>query len=323
MLFDVYRYAGSISPAGYEKVCAHLNKANAGRTALLIMGTPGGDPHAGFRIARALQHAYENSFEALIPRYCKSAGTLVLLGARRIYMADRSELGPLDIQIKKGDELFGRSSGLDINQAVDFLKNEALVAFNDYMHKLVRQGLSTKVAAEISVKLAHGIFNPIAAQIEPLRLAEMQRATAITYSYGRRLADVGKNVRQNGLETLVGGYPSHGFVIDRKEARNIFEQVDSPSQRFEELCYDFQTKFGSKVNDANPTVTFEAIEIDTTSEGTTDDTSQQHNGAATASSAAIQPPVDGDGIKNRSSSRAGKHSPQKGTTRRQSTKPSR
>ena len=121
---------------GYEKICDFLPQQSNGHKALLVMATPGGDPDAGFRIARALQHAYKDGFEALIPRFCKSAGTLVLVGAKKLYMADRSELGPLDIQIKKGDELYGRNSGLDINQAVEFLKGEALISFNDYMHKL-------------------------------------------------------------------------------------------------------------------------------------------------------------------------------------------
>lgn len=267
MKVDIYSYAGAISPAGYAKICAQISSSKRADSALLIMGTPGGDPHAGFRIARALQHTYEEGFSALIPRYCKSAGTLVLLGAKKLYMADQSELGPLDIQIKKGDELYGRNSGLDMNQAVDFLKAESLASFNQFMERFVRQGLSTKFAAEIAVKLVNGIFNPIAAQIDPLRLAEMQRATAITLSYGQLLSETGKNVQPSGLGTLVGGYPSHGFVIDRKEARSIFNEVDPPTAIFKKLCDTFQKLHASKVNDQTPTITRETIEIDDGSQG--------------------------------------------------------
>ena len=145
MKVDVIYYSGQVTTAGYTKLCKELAKhrASLSDTALLVIGTPGGDPNAGFRIARALQHSYPKGFDALVPRYCKSAGTLILLGARTLYLADESELGPLDIQVKKGDELYGRSSGLDITQAVEFLKGQALVSFTEYMQKLVGQGLST------------------------------------------------------------------------------------------------------------------------------------------------------------------------------------
>lgn len=50
---DVISYSGAINSAGYQSVCDALaNKTSA--KALLVLATPGGDPHAGFRIARAL-----------------------------------------------------------------------------------------------------------------------------------------------------------------------------------------------------------------------------------------------------------------------------
>lgn len=267
MKVDIFRYVGSVASQGYIKLCKQIEKAQAAQSAdyaMLMISTPGGDPNAGFRIARALQHSYKAGFEALVPRYCKSAGTMILLGATKLHMANQSELGPLDIQIKKGDELYGRSSGLDMTQAVGFLRGEALTSFTDYMDKLVRKGLSTKIAADISVRLVQGIFNPIAAQIEPLRLAEMQRATAITLSYGERLLDAGGNVLPGGLEQLVAGYPSHSFVIDRKEARTVFSKVVSPTGQLQALCYDFQKSHGAKVTDPNPTVDFLHVEIENT-----------------------------------------------------------
>ncbi|WP_081479694.1 SDH family Clp fold serine proteinase [Verminephrobacter aporrectodeae] len=287
---------------GYEAVCDHLEKRpdKDATRALLIIATPGGDPDAGFRIARALQHSYQDGFEALVPRYCKSAGTLVLLGATKILMANRSELGPLDIQIKKGDELFGRNSGLDINEAVGFLREETLTSFNTCMHKLVQQGLSTKIAAEIAVKLVNGIFHPISAQIEPLKLAEMQRATSIAYTYGRRLVKVGRNVTLQGLITLVGGYPSHGFVIDRKEARTIFENVASPADWHVQLCESFQKKYAALVNDSVAHITLETktIEISDQPEGAKNDAGNTSPGATAKSQGTPDSAVIGNGRAN-------------------------
>jgi len=91
---DVYIYAGAISVDGYEQICELLREGKKADSALLVLATPGGDPHAGFRIARAIQHVYEQ-FDLLVPRYCKSAGTLVALGAQNLFLDDMSELGPL------------------------------------------------------------------------------------------------------------------------------------------------------------------------------------------------------------------------------------
>jgi len=250
---DVITYAGEVTSAGYEAVCQALEKKRSDH-ALIVLSTPGGDPHAGFRIARAIQHTYEK-FYALVPRYCKSAGTLIVVGASKLYLDDMSELGPLDIQVKKSDELVGRNSGLDIIQAVNYLQNQAMHAFSQYLVNLTKNaGLSTKVASEISSKLTLGLFEPIAAQIDPMRLAEMQRAMEIAFEYGRRLAEKSGNLRANGLQDLVSAYPSHGFVIDRKEAKNIFIEVHRPSKMLANLSKTLHSALVAKTNNKVPDV---------------------------------------------------------------------
>lgn len=223
---DIITYSGEINMDGYRSVCDALQKKKNDK-ALLVLSTPGGDPHAGFRIARALQHNF-SSFDALVPRFCKSAGTLLVVGASALYLDDMSELGPLDIQVRKSDEIIGRNSGLDILQAVSYLQNHAMGAFRSHLVELTQAGLSTRVASDICTKLTTGLFEPIFAQIDPMKLAEMQRATEIAFAYGQRLNEKSGNLRINGLARLVTGYPSHGFVIDRKEARTIFIAVHQP-----------------------------------------------------------------------------------------------
>lgn len=224
---DVYMYSGAVTASGYEAICQALIGRESSN-ALLVLATPGGDPHAGFRIARALQHHYGH-FDALVPRYCKSAGTLMVVGAKRLFLADSSELGPLDIQVKKSDEVVGRNSGLDILQAVTYLRTQAMDGFRTYLHELTQEvRLSTKVASDIASTLTTGLFEPIFAQIDPMKLAEMQRAMEIAYAYGQRLNEQSNNLRSDGLQKLVATYPSHEFVIDRREAKQIFISVSKP-----------------------------------------------------------------------------------------------
>jgi hypothetical protein len=107
----------------------------------------------------------------LIPDVCKSAGTLVCVGAHELIIGDRGELGPLDIQISKPNEMFENMSGLDIIQALNALQNQVLNSFRSYLVD-IRAGskISTKMAAEIAANLAEGYIAPIAGKIDPLTL---------------------------------------------------------------------------------------------------------------------------------------------------------
>jgi len=85
---------------------------------------------------------------------------------------------------------------------------------------------TTKLAAEVARGMAVGLFEPIYAQIDPMRVGEYDRAKRIASEYATRL---GKgNLKEGALHTLVEGYPAHGFVIDKKEARDIFNEVEEP-----------------------------------------------------------------------------------------------
>ncbi|CAN5841646.1 hypothetical protein BH23ACT11_BH23ACT11_23940 [soil metagenome] len=60
---------------------------------LLILVTNGGDANIAYRVARCLQRSYRD-FYVLVPGWCKSAGTLVAIGADEIVMGEHGQLGP-------------------------------------------------------------------------------------------------------------------------------------------------------------------------------------------------------------------------------------
>lgn len=226
---DVYLYYGTVSREGYKRLTRSLEqKADKKNRVCLILVTYGGDPDAGYRISRALHHHYDE-VEILIPDVCKSAGTLICIGANKLIFGDMGELGPLDIQLSKPDELFENMSGLDIIQALNNLEDQMLASFKKSLVDIRGGGgLRTKMAADISVKLAESLFAPIASRIDPLTLGEHQRAMQIAFDYGHRLNEVSKSLKQDALIRLVSNYPSHGFVIDRKEASTLFNNVCEP-----------------------------------------------------------------------------------------------
>ena len=237
---DVIIYAGGIARNGYELFCKILSKQRR-KNLLLVLSTFGGDPDAGYRIARAAIHHYDASnFTILVPKYCKSAGTLICIGANRLVMANQAELGPLDIQLRKEGELFQQSSGLDILRGMTYLQEQAKTTFSDYLFDInAVSGLSTKIASEIASKLVIGLYQPLFAQVDPVKLGEMSAALEIARRYGERLDQKSDSLVNNAaLNNLIVAYPTHGFVIDRSEARDIFKKVDAPNE-YEQILCDF------------------------------------------------------------------------------------
>jgi hypothetical protein len=231
---NFYFYLGPIERAGYAAISDLLEAQHRkSDTAILILSTYGGDPDAAFRIARALHHHYEN-FKILLPDVCKSAGTLVCIGADELIFGDRAELGPLDVQIAKPNELYGSMSGLDITQALLSLQDQTISGFRRFLVEITTgAGLSTKMASDIATKLVEGYVAPISAKIDPVTLGEHHRAIQIAYAYGKRLEETSHSLHPGALIKLVTDYPAHGFVIDRKEARSLFKLVSSPKQKLE------------------------------------------------------------------------------------------
>ncbi|MCB1953388.1 MAG: SppA protein [Zoogloeaceae bacterium] len=236
---DIIVYAGPISRHGYDQLCSVIPTVR--RThCLFVLMTYGGDAHSGYRIARALSHNYPDPgrIRILVPHACKSAGTLICIGAHELIVADKGELGPLDVQVQKPDEMMQLTSGLDIIRGLSYLRDELLGSFREFLIDINQgSGLSTAIASEIASKLTIGMYNPIVGQIDPLKLGEMQAALTIALEYGKRLNERTKSLKSNALSRLTMQYPSHGFVIDRKEIRQLFKTVRAPETEPEqELC---------------------------------------------------------------------------------------
>ena len=196
--------------------------SNPNRNASLFLTTYGGDAHAAYRLVQCLRSCFSET-RLLLYGDCKSAGTLVAIGAHELAFGPRGELGPLDVQVQKPDEIYRRQSGLDIFQAVRVVTEQVRAAFDWYMGGLVDEGISTRTASEIASTLAAKLFEPIAAQIDPLRLGEAERAMRIAEEYGRRLGS--NRLKPQALQNLTRNYPSHFVVIDEQEANQIFTNV--------------------------------------------------------------------------------------------------
>ena len=207
---------------------------------ILILVTSGGDAHVAYRISRCLQSSYE-SFTVFVTGQCKSAGTIISLGANSIIMSDHGELGPIDAQIKKEDELFQTRSGLTVLDALSTLRQEAYEAYEYFFlqTKIRSQGdITTRTANQTAATLTGELFGRVYEHIDPMHVGEAGRFLKIAHQYGQILQYVGGNCKDDTLVTLTNKYPSHGFIIDRLQAEHLFNIVEDPSPEETQLALE-------------------------------------------------------------------------------------
>ena len=235
---DLYCFSGLILRENVFKFIPILEKARqrSRSKASLVLTTHGGDANQAYRLARLFQESYGGAagFRLVVVGPCKSAGTLVSLGAAEIAMGPLGELGPLDVQLAKRDEIALHTSGLDTLGALATMQSEAFNTFERCMLTIVERSnrtVSTKTACDIAATIVSGLFQPIASQIDPHRLSTVNRMMAIAEEYAKRLGMQNLKERDTGrlLDRLVRGYPTHEFIIDRGEASDIFERVREPT----------------------------------------------------------------------------------------------
>ncbi len=239
---DLLVFSGAIEQDNCEVLIRDvLGHKNRRKKAVLFLCTYGGDPHAAYRMARVIRRCYSD-LRILVGAECKSAGTLIALSADSLGFSDFGELGPLDTQMSKPDEVGQRASGLEVFSTLQYLTDHAFACFEQNMLTIIRrsgQNISTRLASEIASRLATGLIKPITAQLDPYRIGVAQRGLAVTKVYGRQLANA-KNLHNDAEWTvnhLVTHYPTHAFVIDREEAATLFTNVDSFSSG-EEMMFD-------------------------------------------------------------------------------------
>jgi len=248
----VFVYCGSIDLYGYGALVSAMQPRNNDLNlpnSILILTTNGGSAHFAYQIARLLQKSSEKFF-LCIPASCKSAGTLVALGAHKIFMSDMADLGPLDVQLFEKDEIGQRRSGLVVRTALEGLSDETYKIFQDIMLRIKissQQTISFEVAARIASEIATGVMAPVYQQINPSALGNDLRDLRIATEYGNRLAEYCRNSREGAVERLVEGYPTHEFIIDRDEAKDLFNYIDNIEGSLRKL----EESFGPKIYHAH------------------------------------------------------------------------
>lgn len=225
---------------------------------LLILVTNGGDADAAYRLAVLFQNQYDKVW-CLVTGICKSAGTLVAIGAHELVVSDQGELGPLDVQLYKEDEIGETRSGLTVLSALDTLHRQAFKAFEYFMLSIkFRSGgsITTRTATQLAATLTGKLMEPIYGHIDAMHVGEAGRSLSIAKKYGELLNLKSDNLKTATLDKLTNDYPVHSFVIDRQQAKDLFKRVRSPLEEERILAEKLGTVATFPANRANKLIGF-------------------------------------------------------------------
>lgn len=224
---DVFLYNGPIERGQDLRFIEFVAENKQHDELLLLIVTPGGSPDAAYKMAKYIQSRYSN-FACFIPGLCKSAGTLLAIGANELVFAPYGELGPLDVQLTKTDDLLGQESGLNISEAFRTVEDRAKRTFHALIGEIIQSSggvVSFQTASHCASEIVASLYGPIFGRIDPEEVGSRARAMRLGEDYGVRLNQKYTNLRDSALERLSQSYSSHGFVIDAEESCALFERV--------------------------------------------------------------------------------------------------
>jgi hypothetical protein len=188
----------------------------------LLIDSPGGDARNAFQIATLFRRQC-SGFTAVVPRYAKSAATLLVLGAKEIILNRFAELGPLDAQVWDSErEEF--SSALDEVQTLERLHAFSLEALDRTMMFLIgRTGKKVERMLPQVAKYIADIMSPMLAHVDVVHFTQRARLLKVAEEYAIRLlrSRHSNEEAQTIARHLVEKYPEHDFVIDADELAAI------------------------------------------------------------------------------------------------------
>ncbi len=227
---DIALYNGGLYRTEAMEVITQCSRRKKRENILVILVTGGGSADSAYRIARCFQIQYKHFF-LYVSGLCKSAGTLVAVGAHELVMSEYGELGPLDVQMPKQDAAWEMQSGLTVLDTLNALQLKATETFGRLFSNLIQgsSSITLKTAGEIAAKMTADLYSPLYSQVDPLHIGEAGRAMSIASHYGSRLLENGQNITPESLHAIISKYPSHSYVIDRTEASRLFRSVVEPS----------------------------------------------------------------------------------------------
>lgn len=169
----------------------------------IIIDSFGGDADAAYHMAKLIDGHFKGNIKYVVPRFAKSAATLMVCGGNKIVMGETSELGPLDPQIRQDDGSY--ISAKAVQATLELIKK--------HLNKEDKHGLE--------------LATILASRINPLVLGQYESSIDIAKEYQRELLMMRmlKSKKKREVDKIVErfatGYTHHSRVITCVEAKDI------------------------------------------------------------------------------------------------------
>lgn len=208
-----------ITPGTVDKVFDELQEISEDcieeKRLVVVVDSSGGDIDAAYNLAMLFRKYGSAQLTFVVPRWAKSAATLLVCGGDSVIMTLVAELGPLDpqiTQVNRMEQRVERFSPLHIESTLEMIRNE------------FQQG---------NKELANGLLQRLQF---PITLGRFKKSLDICKQYAtkllasRMLKDE-DNLVEEIADKLVEDYADHGFCINIDEAKSLGLRAHSPSEQ--------------------------------------------------------------------------------------------
>jgi hypothetical protein len=216
--------SASISESDVRPLYEHLISVGKTDKIDLFIYSRGGDVSVPWRIVSMIRE-FCKKFSVLVPYKAYSAATLLALGADRVVMGTKAELGPIDptlTRINENTQLPEEISVEDVNSYISFIREKANI--ND----------QAALAQVVSI---------LAGKITPLAVGQVNRQNSHIRLVSRKLITsrqerLDEEKITSIIDTLTEKMYFHGHAIGRKEAKDIGLPVENASGDLEKHMWE-------------------------------------------------------------------------------------
>lgn len=245
------RIAEDVVRPMYDHLLA-LEKLEPKRKKLdLFLYSRGGDVSIPWRLASMFRQVFEE-FNVIVPYKAHSAATMISLGADKIVMGRKAELGPIDPTLVRGG--VGDSavpppeiSVEDVSSYISFIKERANI--ND-------QAALAQLVGMLSGNLTPLVLGSVNRQHSHIRLV----ARKLLASHKEKIDE---EKLSSIIEALTEKMYSHGHAIGRKEAKEIGLPVEEPNDELEKLMWQLFEEYEKELelrNNIDPETALQNVE---------------------------------------------------------------
>jgi hypothetical protein len=217
-----------------RRIPRHLEAIGKQERLALVLYTLGGDTNTPWPFVNFLR-SYCDELFVLVPFCAHSAGTLITLGADKIYMTRFGTLSPIDPSVTNDFNPHDPANPFD---RIPIAVEDVLAYFQ----------LASEKGGD-GADLAGDAFRQLAESVHPLALGNVKRSIEQIWQLAKKLIRLHRpDARDAALTALVMRLTtelySHSHQITRSEAAALGLPVEEPSERLEErlLAYYDQLK---------------------------------------------------------------------------------